>query len=117
MANVLRSAELEVLKGKRHGRLYRKPFSKRRYRASAPEEAPARRTGALRLHWTKGVAEGIGSRNGKNEVGIVAYLESDTPYSGILEKGSEKIEPRPYVEKIKEKAKPEIESIMKQSYE
>ena len=71
----------------------------------------------MRLHWTKGVAEGIGSRNGKNEVRIVAYLESDTPYSGILEKGSEKIEPRPYVEKIKEKAKPEIEIIMKQSYE
>ena len=117
MANTLRNAELEVLKGKRHGKLYRKPLSKRKYRASAPGEAPARRTGALRLHWTKGVTEGIGSRNGKNEVRIVAYLESDTPYSGILEKGNEKIEPRPYVEKIKEKAKPEIESIMKQSYE
>lgn len=117
MANALRNAELQVLKGKRHGRLYRKPFSKKRYRASAPEEAPARRTGALRINWTKGVAETSRSRKGQNEVVIVAYLESNTPYSGILEKGSDKMAPRPYVEKIKEKAKPEINNIMKQNYD
>ena len=59
--NALRNAELEVLKGKRSGRKYRKPNSKRRYTASAPGEPPARRTGALRLNWTGGVETQAGS--------------------------------------------------------
>ena len=49
--NALRNAELEVLKGQRSGKVYRKPFSKATYTASAPGEPPARRTGNLRLHW------------------------------------------------------------------
>ncbi len=73
VANALRTAELEVLKGNRSGRVYKKPdtYGKSRtkstrkllkdyghklkggqlYRASAAGEAPARRTGALRLQW------------------------------------------------------------------
>ena len=47
----MRNAELEVLKGQRSGRTYRKPHSKATYTASAPGEPPARRTGNLRMHW------------------------------------------------------------------
>ena len=62
--NALRNAELEVLKGQRGGKRYRKPHSKRTYQASSPGEPPARRTGALRLQWAKGVdggSSGIGA--------------------------------------------------------
>ena len=44
--NALRSAELRALKGRRTGRVYRRPFTKKAtYTASAPGEPPARRTG------------------------------------------------------------------------
>ena len=48
--NAIRNAELEVLRGKRSGRVYRKPYTKSHYTASAPGEPPARRTGNLRLN-------------------------------------------------------------------
>lgn len=100
--NALRNAELEVLKGQRGGKRYRKPYSKRTYQASSPGEPPARRTGALRLQWAKGVGGGAK---------YTAYIESQVPYAGYLENGTSKMAARPYVEKIKEKALPEIESI------
>lgn len=110
--NALRNAELEVLKGQRSGKMYKKPHYKRRYTASAPGEAPARRTGALRLDWTGGVE----TSNGNNSTKVTAYIQSDVPYSSYLENGTEKIAPRPFVEKIKKKAKPEIERIMNDNY-
>ena len=112
--NALRNAELEVLKGQRSGRKYRKPGSSRRYTASAPGEPPARRTGALRLQWTGGVDSSSSSRKG---VSVTAYIESNVPYAGYLEHGTSRIAPRPYVDRIKEKAQPEIESIMSEGYE
>ena len=48
-SNELRNAALHVLRGKRSGRLYRVPNTKQKYRASAPGEPPAARTGAFRL--------------------------------------------------------------------
>lgn len=36
--NALRNAELEVLKGQRSGRVYKKPYSRATYTASAPGE-------------------------------------------------------------------------------
>lgn len=111
--NALRNAELEVLKGKRSGRKYRKPLSKRMYTASAPGEPPARRTGALRLNWTGGVENQTTSGN---TVKVTAYIESNTPYAGYLENGTSKIAPRPYVDRIKEKAQPEIERIVNEDY-
>ena len=108
MNNALRNAELEVLKGQRGGKRYRKPHSKRTYQASSPGEPPARRTGALRLQWAKGVE---GGSSGSGGAKYTAYIESQVPYAGYLENGTSKMAARPYVEKIKEKALPEIESI------
>ena len=62
--NAMRNAELEVLKGQRSGRTYRKPHSKATYTASAPGEPPARRTGNLRMHWNGQVK----ARNRKTEI-------------------------------------------------
>lgn len=112
--NVMRNAELEVLKGQRSGRVYRKPYTKyATYTASAPGEAPAKCTGNLRMHWNGQVK----SENTSNEgVAIVAELESQEFYAALLENGTSKIKPRPFVDKIKEKAMPEIQKIYSEPY-
>ena len=96
--NAIRNAELEVLKGQRSGRVYRKP---------------ARRTGNLRMHWNGQVKSENSSGGG---VAIIAELESQEPYAGILENGSSKMAARPFTEKIKEKAMPEIQRIYGEPY-
>lgn len=112
--NAMRNAELEVLKGQRSGRTYRKPHSKATYTASAPGEPPARRTGNLRMHWN-GQVKSEGSTAGGG-VQIIAELESQEKYAGYLENGTKKMAARPFVDKIKEKATPEIEKIYKEPY-
>ena len=101
--NAMRNAELEVLKGQRSGRT-----------ASAPGEPPARRTGNLRMHWN-GQVKSEGSTAGGG-VQIIAELESQEKYAGYLENGTKKMAARPFVDKIKEKATPEIEKIYKEPY-
>lgn len=110
--NAIRNAELDVLKGSRSGRVYKKPHSSATYTASAPGESPARRSGALRLNW-HGMVEG-GSAGGR--VQITAALESEQHYSGYLENGTAKMAPRPYKDKIIEKATPEIVAIYNEPY-
>ena len=105
---------VEVLKGQRSGRTYRKPHSKATYTASAPGEPPARRTGNLRMHWN-GQVKSEGSTAGGG-VQIIAELESQEKYAGYLENGTKKMAARPFVDKIKEKATPEIEKIYKEPY-
>lgn len=111
--NAIRNAELDVLKGQRKGKVYRKPYSKATYTASAPGEAPARRTGNLRLHWNGQVKSENASSGG---VAIVAELESQEPYARYLENGTPKMAARPFVEKIKEEATPEIQKIYSEPY-
>lgn len=111
--NAIRNAELRVLKGQRSGRVYRKPFSRATYTASAPGEPPARRTGNLRLHWNGQVKSENSSSGG---VAIVAELESQEEYAADLEYGTSKMAPRPFVEKIKQEATPEIQRIYSEPY-
>lgn len=110
----MRNAELRVLKGQRSGRKYRKPFTKQAsYRASAPGEPPARRTGNLRLHWNGQVKTGRTSRRG---ITVIAELESQEPYAVYLEQGTSRMAARPFAEKIKEEAAPEIRKIYEEPY-
>lgn len=111
--NAMRNAELNVLKGQRSGERRRKYPYKSMYRPSVPGEPPARRTGALRLHWN-GRVKSENSANGG--VAVVAELESQEPYAVYLESGTRNMEPRPFVEKIKEKATPEIRKIYSEPY-
>lgn len=111
--NAIRNAELEVLKGQRSGKVYRKPYSKATYTASAPGEPPARRTGNLRMHWNGQVKSENSSGGG---VAIIAELESQEPYASYLENGISKMAARPFTEKIKEKADPEIKRIYSEPY-
>lgn len=111
--NAIRNAELGVLKGQRSGRIYRKPFSRATYTASAPGEPPARRTGNLRMHWNGQVKSENSSGGG---VAIVAELESQESYAAHLENGTSKMAPRPFVEKIKQEAASEIRRIYSEPY-
>lgn len=114
VVNVIRNAELEVLKGQRSGRVYRKPYTKKAtYTASAPGEPPARRTGNLRMHWNGQVKSKKSSGGG---AAIVAQLESQEKYAVLLEEGTSKMAPRPFAEKIVEKARPEVEKIFREPY-
>lgn len=111
--NAIRNAELEVLSGKRSGRVYRKPHTKSHYTASAPGEPPARRTGNLRLNWN-GTVESSSTGSGLR---ITAVLESQERYSTYLENGTRRMAPRPFKQPISEKAMPEIERIYHEKYD
>lgn len=125
--NALHSAELRVLQGQRSGKKYRIPYtgSKTReerkkagykptmYTASAPGEAPARRTGNLRLHWNGQVKT---ERATKGGVSVIAELESQEAYAGYLEHGTSRMASRPFVERIKEEAMPEMKKIYGEPY-
>ena len=63
--------------------------------------------------WTGGVETQAGSGKG---VVVTSYIESNTPYAGYLENGTGKMAARPYVDRIKEKAQPEIDKILNEDY-
>lgn len=132
--NAMRNAQLRVLSGQRSGKVYKKPGTygtaskatrkllgdyghKLRggqlYRASAPGEAPARRTGNLRLHWNGDIKSGRSSGGG---VAVIAVLESQERYAAALENGTPKMAARPFIEKIKAEAMPEIQKIYSEPY-
>jgi hypothetical protein len=111
--NAIRNAELEVLRGKRSGRVYRKPHTKSHYTASAHGEPPARRTGNLRLNWN-GTVESSSTGSGLR---VTAVLESQERYSTYLENGTRRMAPRPFKQPISEKAMPEIERIYHEKYD
>lgn len=119
-ANELRNASQLILRGQRSGRRYRVPGTKRHYTASAPGEPPAVRTGAFRAGWqpnTKVMA------STPNCLSIRAYIESRTRTDNgkyllgeLLENGSGRMAPRPYREKIQEKARKNIINIYREPY-
>lgn len=111
--NAIRNAELEVLRGKRSGRVYRKPHTKSHYTASAPGEPPARRTGNLRLNWN-GTVESSSTGSGLR---VTAVLETQERYSTYLENGTRRMAPRPFKQPISEKAMPGIERIYHEKYD
>lgn len=119
-ANELRNASQLVLRGQRSGRRYRVPGTRRHYTASAPGEPPAVRTGVFRASWQPKQEVNVGTNN---QVSVRSYIESrqrtdNGSYNlgSLLENGSGRMAPRPYKEKIQEKAKPKIIRIYKEPY-
>ncbi len=106
--NQMRDAELEVLRGNRSGKTYRKSPYKSTYTASAPGEPPARRTGALRVHWS-GDVKGSGGD-------ITLCFSSDEKYSIYLDEGTRKMAARPFKDRIIEKSLPAVKSIFSEPY-
>lgn len=119
--NELINAKNLTLRGKRSGRRYRVPGTRKYYTASKAGEAPAVRTGQYRNAWEeKSFADNSGSG-----MTVHATIESRVRTDGgkyllgdLLENGSPngKIAPRPHKDKIIEKAKPKIRKIYKEPY-
>ena len=128
-ANELRNASQIVLRGARSGRRYKVPGTYRRqrdkatgkmkngryYTASAPGEPPAVRTGIFRASWQPTAHVVYGS--------YISRIESDarTENGGytlgqLLEDGTSRMAPRPYQDRILEKAEPKIYRIYNQPY-
>lgn len=113
----LRNAELEVLRGQRSGRIYKKPgtgrvkylkrsktvrITYRTYTASAPGEPPAVRTNALRSSFRPVIS---------TNMGYGAAIESNLKYGPMLDEGTSRMAKRPITEPVIEKARPEIEAL------
>lgn len=108
-SNELKTASIYVLRGKRSGRIYRVPFTKQKYQASAAGESPAVRIGAFMLSWK------IHSSVQKNDLQFrtMASIESSIKVGSyllgdILEDGTSKMDKRPYKQKIINMAMPKI---------
>lgn len=134
VSNELRNSSQNILRGQRSGREYiipgtgRVKYNKRkktatityrRYRASAPGEPPAVRTGAFRGSWQTRI-ESTGSGD---SLSVRSMIESNARTDGgkyilgeILEEGTGKMAPRPYKERILTDAKPRIIKIYKRPY-
>lgn len=108
ITQVLRRTELEVLAGARNGIKHKSLPN----RSSAPGEAPAAQSGKLRQEW-----DDITERQGNGHTSIVtSRITSTTPYAGYLEEGTERMAARSFVDKIIEKAEPEILEIARAPY-
>ena len=117
-SNELRNAELYVLRGQRNGKKYRVPGTRRKYTASAPGESPAVRTGVFRLSWGTHVHV---EKNGTH-FRAVSAIESKERAGGrllgeMLENGTGRIAPRPYKQKVIDRALPKIKAIYQKPYQ
>lgn len=113
-SRALKSAELQVLRGQRGGKKYKKAYKKTHYTASASGEPPAVRSGKLRSSFRPS-AKTYGNPFG-GAASVYVSIETDTHYAGFLEDGTRKMAARPYVEKIKQQAEPEITAIFGAPY-
>ena len=113
-AQALKKAELQIIRGKGGGRVYRVPGTRRTYQASAPGQPPAVRTGAYRNSF-------VPRAERKGNFTYRALVESSLMVNGwnlgdLLENGTSKMAPRPHDDKIREKAKRDIVKIYSRPY-
>ena len=113
-SRALKKAELQVLRGQRGGRRYKKAHKKTHYTASAPGEPPAVRSGKLCSSFRPS-AKTYGNPFG-GAASVYVSIETDTRYAGFLQDGTSKMAARPYVEKIKQEALPEVTRIFSEPY-
>lgn len=116
-ANELRNASQLVLRGSRGGRIYGIPGTKRKYRASAPGQPPAVRTGVFRASWQPEAHVVFGSYISRISSDVQVGSKRSYVLGELLENGTSKMAPRPYQDKILEKAEPEIVKIYGRDYD
>jgi len=105
--NLLRNAALEVLGQNGSGRVYHR--GGRVQIASAPGQPPAPDKGNLRKNWRMAT---LAYLNGKGlGIDIHMRITSDMFYADFLEHGTRKMAARPYRERIKTKARPQIAAL------
>lgn len=119
VSNEMRNAAILTLRGQRHGRVYRVPYTKRYYTASAPGEAPANRTGIYRLSWHPST---YATELGSGEITVISQVGSDYRVRGghnlgdILENGTSRMAPRPHADAIREKSEKSAMRIYSEPY-
>lgn len=86
---VVRNQTLETLSGKRSGRVYRLPYGRGTYTASAPGEPPATRFGELKKS-IQTTVEG-------EEKQIIGAVGTDKKTGPMLEFGTRKMAARPWL--------------------
>lgn len=101
--NEVRNQVLETLSGGRSGRTYKVPGTNKTYTASAPGEPPAQRLGELRQSISSQV-----QGEGKQVIGMVG---SNKIYAPMLEFGTRKMAPRPWLRPTFEKMQKRVEEI------
>lgn len=118
-ANELRNASIDVLfKQAGHGgRWYRVPGTRRRYKASAPGEVPAQRTGTFSRSW-RPKAVSIGDLHMAIVESTVKTDNGSYVLGDILENGTPggKMAARPHQDKILKRAKPKVLRIYEENY-
>lgn len=97
--NIMRNAALIVLGQDGSGRTYRNGHV-----ASAPGQPPAPDYGNLRRNWQQ-------RKYITGKVRIVLQMKSRMFYAGFLEHGTRKMAARPFHDRIKQKALPEIQAL------
>lgn len=132
VANELRTASNFVLRGQRHGRRYKVPGTYRRqrdkatgkmrngryYTASAPGEPPAVRTGMFRLGWKqRSYAEDLSG----GQCNVHGVIENDQKVGShllgdILDEGTKRMAPRPYKQRVIDRAMPKVLGIYNEPY-
>ena len=114
-ANVIKKASNKILSnaGGRSGKVYRKPATKSAtYTASAPGEPPALRSGNLRRSWRPlPYSEMVGP-----DKVFTPGIQTDVVYSPMLQDGTKKMAARPFEDKVKQEAWPEVKQIYGQPY-
>lgn len=131
-SNELRNAALDVLRGERSGRVYKKPstYGKRMnkhtkklyghklrggqlYQASVPGEPPAERANTLR----RSFEEKIAAENKAAYKEVKAYIETKQEYVAALDEGTDTMASRPIREPVIDRAKPRIRQIFSKPYD
>lgn len=101
---VWNSELMRVLSGQRSGKIYRVPFTKKKYTASAPGEAPASRTGTAKSAYKYQIQTIEGEMCGEMGTRLL--------YPFFLEKGTSKMKPRPHLRPAFENQKDKIIGIL-----
>ncbi|HBD86337.1 MAG TPA: hypothetical protein DC001_02795, partial [Clostridiales bacterium] len=108
-----------VLRGRRSGRTYLIPNTKRHYTASVPGEPPANRTGIFRASWRPEThTEGVGDNIEVHSNAISTYKVGGRVLGRMLEDGTPKgkMKPRPYMKLVREKSQKQIDHIYSRPY-
>ncbi len=100
----VRNETLETLSGQRTGLVYRVPGSGATYTASAPGEPPARQLGDL----VKSVKVAIEVDKGH----VIGAVGTDLDKGAMLEFGTSKMEPRPWLRPSFEKSAAKVKEIL-----
>lgn len=102
----VRDVTVETLSGPRHGRTYYVPGTKRAYTASSPGEPPAVATAGLRQS-INGVVE---------HEGLVGLVGTELAYGPMLEFGTSKMAPRPWLRVAFEKTEAKVKEIFSREW-